>query len=443
MFKILIDGQIIKPEDYQLANPEINFLKDNGILQFVSRKYYIDFVGCVFLGGELFVCFPKTTILQSIGDEEVKEKGRLLIKSILKYIAQAKKELSNTELAKEFDSSHTKEWLDQINLYKKLLEDYRMNGLIKEGSRKTFRGSSGKINWSKTIKNSQPIINSNGSVLYLETTVQKPITSLNKTVDEIHKFCLAKADSIFGWYFSNNGKNSCTPFEINKNKLRFSVETAKRIIRRELKSEYATRKIILYKLILNILDNENEIGEGRILGINNFWRMWEYMCSTLFKNVYKEKYKERIPQPVYRDGQQKEVSRGGSIGQRYDIISEAPNYLLLVDAKYYDIRKNLPGWADIVKQLFYEKNLRLLSEKPIINTFCLPLPKGSEADMPSEVNMESRFIENEILSEEYPSIHCIYFDIWDILKSFYYKKERSTIEGSFQASIETLPINVR
>jgi hypothetical protein len=90
------------------------------------------------------------------------------------------------------------------------------------------------------------------------------------------------------------------------------------------------------------------------------------------------KLKSLLPQPEWESD-----LVGGHIAQRPDVFLVKNQGLYILDAKYYNYNVNIPGWHDVVKQLFYRHTMksvarsreftRLLPEvREIYNAFLMP-----------------------------------------------------------------------
>ncbi|MDR8330486.1 LlaJI family restriction endonuclease, partial [Acinetobacter baumannii] len=73
----------------------------------------------------------------------------------------------------------------------------------------------------------------------------------------------------------------------------------------------------------------------------------------------------RLPKPVFIKPDGTEIP-AKKTGMRTDIVIEdkAAKKLTILDAKYYEATtvENAPGWADLVKQFFYEKAISIMPE---------------------------------------------------------------------------------
>ena len=90
-----------------------------------------------------------------------------------------------------------------------------------------------------------------------------------------------------------------------------------------------------------------------------------------------------LPQPVWESD-----LVDGHISQRPDIFMVHNQGLYILDAKYYDYNHNVPGWHDVVKQLFYRHTMKsiehsreymrtLPNTREIHNAFLFP---GNDSD---------------------------------------------------------------
>lgn len=415
----LNDGDCFDVFVHSLPAHYVEKLLEKNILKKNKNTFTLNFVGVFCIDPFLFICFPKM-MDKAIGIE----RGELFFSSLLKFKRENSDSATTIEIKNEI-------FLDNLLPAYQILADYKMYGILSLRKEVQIKNGRGKINWKKTIDRNFPILNSDGAPVYVDLETKKNTSDLNALIIEIQKFCVCMSDNLIGWAFG--GK--IAPLISSSSKLSIPIDNAIMILRKELRQTYEDRRIRLYKLMISFLSNQsNDEFSGQILGVTSYWRVWEHMCSRSFKNKYSD-YKKRIPYPVYG------FANGQNIiakGQRLDIITEIDEKLLIIDAKYYDVSKSMPEWTDIVKQLYYEKSLRMISDKQIKNMFCFPDP-GIE-HKPLSISIISDEIGNDKVHSAFPNISCIYYDYWDIFKSFLKDKDllpslenkiRNQIDNSF------------
>ncbi|MDH1377855.1 LlaJI family restriction endonuclease, partial [Acinetobacter junii] len=107
-------------------------------------------------------------------------------------------------------------------------------------------------------------------------------------------------------------------------------------------------------------------------------------------------------------------------GMRTDIVIEdkAAKKLTILDAKYYDATtvENSPGWADLVKQFFYEKAISGMPEftgYQFGNALIFP----GQNTVFKEIQMQD-VVNASLAKNGFPSIKCIYFDPMMVLETY-------------------------
>ena len=86
-----------------------------------------------------------------------------------------------------------------------LLEDYEKNGLFDTKERNYRLGIAGKIDWGRTIKNTNPVQGKNGTPVYIEPIVGFSTDSLG-IIKKLHAYAVGIADEKFSWLVYSDGK---------------------------------------------------------------------------------------------------------------------------------------------------------------------------------------------------------------------------------------------
>lgn len=410
----LVDGQSFNCKSFGLDSKSETFLFERRILNSSGYSVHLNFVGLIHIQNKVFICLPKTSDLNSDKILLLKN-SRLLVKSLIKFGRE-------NDIVEQYEDSQRKVQdeivLNQLQSTLYILDDYRKYGVLNFTEAVIQEKSNGKINWSKTIKRGSPFINDNQEPVYSKLMVKKNIIKNNDLLTSIHKYFIQYSDNMLGWYFSDSGRVYKTTELESDLSMPCSVPVAITIIKKALSIEYSNRKINLYKKLLILLYNREHSEVGSLLGVSDYWRVWEFMAKKVFNDVYDSNYSSDIPQPryLYPDGSYSSEA----IGQRFDLITEYKNALYIIDAKYYDVLKTKPGWKDIVKQFFYEKSLRLLSDKIVVNVLIFPDPGKDQINKPTRIEMKSftNKIPKDKLAEEFPTILCHYYKIWDMIDCY-------------------------
>lgn len=231
-----------------------------------------------------------------------------------------------------------------------IIRDYVEYGFIqRQVQRKVYSGSN--IDWSRTIKTTHPIITSSGTA-YFDPVYRKTSVDYNNMIYFLHRYVVQKSFQKFGWIL---GYNSFEMESFN-NELPCDVELAVYLLNKELDSTFNDREIILIKSLIDFIQGSDRVDQKTTLdtlSTNYFHNVWEAMCGFVFQNHY-HSLKKYIPKPIWHlhDGST------DSTHQRPDILFVENSMLYILDAKYYNIPKSLPGWYDLVKQFFYGYSLK-------------------------------------------------------------------------------------
>lgn len=90
----------------------------------------------------------------------------------------------------------------------------------------------------------------------------------------------------------------------------------------------------------------------------------------------------------------------------------------VVDAKYYGAtgKGSMPGWPDIVKQLYYEMALKTVVKSGETVSNCFAFPAGNDTGRP----FSSAGVFNSGLDpvEKFPTIECRYINTHSVMKAY-------------------------
>ncbi|REJ20804.1 MAG: hypothetical protein C6W54_19125 [Bacillaceae bacterium] len=304
----------------------------------------------------IFVILPKGMEIPS-NEYEKKSAARLIYKVLNKY--------SKTNLLDEEEN----DWLGAneatkvFELVLWLVEDYRQNGLIYMQRKLEQKNGNGRINWSKTIAKIMPILIKN-KLLYIDFITSKNDIANDHEITLIHAIVLKEIKERFGWLFNID-------FEFNINSPQFSIKYMKYKLQQALRATFVDREISLFKKILSYLDTKSTNRNSNnfyIFATPFFHNVWESICSELMGDM--EELHRIVPNPYWRFKGTKYKTE-----QIPDILIQTGESIFIFDAKYYRIKgglDKLPGWGDIVKQLFYALSLKN-SFNQLFNVFLFPV----------------------------------------------------------------------
>ena len=309
------------------------------------------FVGLRFIDGKLSIHFPVGYKKAESSDDKQIRLDILNLISVLSSFGSPEAELvRNDFLSKQQNVEFP------IHAYLFIISDFLNHGYYQKKEQIYKRGTSGKINWSRTIKQVRPQI-ADESPVYLEFTTQKTLHNENALLTLIHKYCVYESFQKLGFLFSS--------YKAQKPALSFNKSLFCSVIKFKIASTFNEKELMLFKNMLdmiNYLDNSSE-KKDFIYGTNNFHHIWEQLVDS----VYGEKDKESFYPKVYwrLNGSSKafvfDSEKQNSLRPDTIMITNRgkPNQKIFVlDSKYYRYGvthepKHLPDSASVVKQLAY------------------------------------------------------------------------------------------
>lgn len=327
-----------------------------------TNKIKFKIVGFLTTNDYLIVIFPKG--MNIYPNHEINQRNsRLLLKAILKY--GQKPSMKQEHIS--FGVSRTN---NPLTVAYWLMEDYLNNGLIKKNFYKKEQNGNGKINWPKTIKESSPYLISN-QIYYLNPVTVKSFENISSELTIIHANILEIVNKNFGWLFD---------FELTEPRnyeCNLSTHQMIFILNQARRETFTEREVFLYNYLIKYIENNAESGDNITdfftLYTKYFQYIWENICKELFRD--ESDLRQYVPNPYWEVNSNRRDTK-----QIPDVLFKNNNDLFILDAKYYQAYEgfeNLPGWHDIVKQLFYSKSLNHVGFSKINNIFIFPSPNGT------------------------------------------------------------------
>lgn len=289
------------------------------------------------------IVFPKNYTLPE-REEDMREETMMLLRSLLRYRNEHDFETEDSELL--FGDTLNDSSRIASAIY--IIEDFLQYGLITRTREITSSTRPGKTDWARTIRLKQPLI-SEGDVIYMQRVTRVNTFDAGNIIRQIHQCIVGDCASLWGWllqYESSEGGIEQLPC---------SCEEAIRLMRKELSVTYVQREITLLKTMIEYLSavkGAQENGKKEFLCTPYFHWIWEAICGYLFENEY-SRLKVHIPSPEWHV-----KNLPSNISQRPDILFRKEKKLYILDAKYYNYYRNLPGWHDVVKQFFYRETIK-------------------------------------------------------------------------------------
>lgn len=333
----------IENKQYQNIFPmEITDIwQEKRICRLHGKMISFEVTGLLIFKGEFLMIFPKSYELPTT-DIKIKKHIEILIKVLLKYKTENVLDPLESELLGGKNGGNIE---NLITAYQ-LIQDFTQNGYLLKETLIKSTNYSGKVDWPTTIKKRHPIL-SEKYVVYDNPIFHKKITDQQNLLVKLHKYCIYKSIEEFGWLLGISSDFA----EPEQNLLiNYDLTFLINFLTSELNNTFVDRGINVITLLIQFISGvnpENPEEKLETLATPYFQNVWETMCSVNFKNQY-HSLKQIIPKLKW------EIDSNATVQpQRPDLIIIRGNTLYILDAKYYNIEKNLPGWSDIVKQLFY------------------------------------------------------------------------------------------
>ncbi|WP_440599788.1 LlaJI family restriction endonuclease (plasmid) [Acinetobacter soli] len=382
----------------ELPTPVADFIEGQGLLSSINGLR-VSFCGLVSYQGENYFFFPRQSDIEKI-KLAPEQYTALLMQALFKFAQDSKTQVTSPE------DGADETGFEKMEMFKYLINDFQQHGIFKN-EEVLLRKNSGKTDWKRTITQSVSFPDSSGHPVYLDV-YGKQRTSTNSEITRIHAGILKHLYKNYGFIFT--GKNK-VPYSLKQyGETALSTDAQISVLKNEIRNHFADRQTLLLKTLIEYLEaykgNEQK---NQIIGVTRFHVAWEHMLSKCLDNVID--INNRLPKPVFikPDGTAIPAKKSG---MRTDIVIEdkAANKLTILDAKYYEATtvENAPGWADLVKQFFYEKAISIMPEfsgYQFENALIFPGQKNV-FDM---IHMQDQKT-YDYLDTDFPIIKCIYID---------------------------------
>lgn len=299
----------------------------------------------------------------SVDEDEIRQDIQLLFKVLKKYTDRGIDSVQRNEFNEKIGSEFP------VESYLAIINYYMSYGYYIEDKTIFNKSSKGKIDWPKTVKKQKPLLQENGSFVYIDFIVKNRITTVEKLITEIHKYLVYESFQKIGWLFGN--------FMPQKPTIKFNKNMFLQILKEQLASTNNDKYKILFITMIDVIQSKSEQQNLNSLfyGTNRFEYVWETMINEQFGILNKEDFFPKAGWHLTFNTKKYESSK-----LLPDTIMLNDEDIYILDAKYYSygITKspmNLPNSSSINKQITYgeyietEKNYK--SEK-IFNAFLMP-----------------------------------------------------------------------
>ena len=349
-----------------------------------GRKQEDEFVGIRYNDGKLNVYFPFGYSKPVSGEERDYRDDILNLISVLStYSKESQGVAENHRLNDE-------EVQFPIHAYIHVFNYFLNHGYYVENEPVYKRAKGGKINWAKTIKQVRPQIAGdfpNESVVYLDFVTKKSAHKENELITQIHKFCVYEAYEKIGCLFGF--------MQPEKPTVPFNAELFVAVLRTRMASTFNEKHLLLFRNMLDIICylGKREDNRKASFGTNDFEYVWEGLIDRVFGIEDKNKY---FPHCTWKIGKEETTLDWRSekrTALRPDTIMELQEdckKVFILDAKYYQYPRTLPGTGSILKQIAYAEFVEtMLNEKHVFNAFILPYAAEDDCNTETAYRLEN------------------------------------------------------
>ena len=307
-----------------------------------------------------------------------------------------------------------------ISLIHDLAEDFFLNGIYAERVRYKTRNS-GKPAWSETLRREIPGIAANNSLVFMDVRSSKALDAHENPLSLIQASVIREILQTHGWWLGDAKTRLAELHGFPKPTQRRALWM--QILKLNRSKLYSTRALLLSRMLIDYLDaTSSEVSGSFLYGVEDFHSVWEHMLRKVLPDVI-EGCNARLVKPGY-------VRRDGlgidhmSSGMETDIVLRSTGGIKIVDAKYYDAKgsSSVPGWSDIVKQLYYAEAMEIaFPDTPIANCFVFPSSDPENARY-SEIKL---FSPDKADVARFGKIECIYVNPFDVMTAYVGRQQAS------------------
>jgi hypothetical protein len=213
----------------------------------------------------------------------------------------------------------------------------------------------GRVNWKKTIKLKTQMFNEDGMPIFTDLVMTRKENDKDALLRSLHMYAINKSIAMFGILFGLGSEYDEDAVELPVDK-----EYAIKFLKSERHMTYNSRLLGVIDFIIKFIDASEEEDRNdsfMSLSTKSFYTVWELICKVILNDEYRV-MQDKIPKPYWKIGEGKTKYTE----QIPDTIYIEDKELFVVDAKYYNVNKNRPGWHDLVKQYFYALSLQAVIE---------------------------------------------------------------------------------
>lgn len=250
-----------------------------------------------------------------------------------------------------------------------LLNDYLTNGAPHKFRYVSKPGSSGHIDWKRTIQRESPMLIDGQPTFFRLHSIEK--NPFENDLVFAYKLCVNRAITLVGFLHGI----FMPSFDIDEPD-DIGLEYFLEAIRHEIDSTYRDSDLQRLEHMLNILSPNDLFSPAGIerYCVDEYNPIFESLVYEVFSNRDAEDYYPRARYDLIDDMPYEQLRP-----MRPDCIMVVGDYYLVIDAKFYQYgyggNNVLPRTTEIAKQITYAENLQNMGidRDRIINVFLLPM----------------------------------------------------------------------
>lgn len=329
----------------------------------LQKDISLNFVGFVGLPESLLTCMPRVGI--KTGDA-----ARWLRRVLAAYFGREGRR-SREDAAVDLhyrDSSVFRE----IDALETLMGIYSDRGLYRRSvTSSTIRGS-GAIDWSGTLAQCEPII-SNGQPIYVEPRRWQRRAETNE-ISRLQAAVTVWLARRFQAPLHPGLLEAVGGMDVEARMSTDRAELDLLLLARERAVTYLTGDLRLLNVLEAVISGHRKISGiagAKLYGTTSFALVWEDALRDLFGDDAEGEF---LGQANWYDLEGGVLSAPKEApARRLDLLIRNGNEILLLDAKYhFPFPLSRPGWADIIKQVYYAETIVQDAGGLVRNGFLLP-----------------------------------------------------------------------
>ncbi|MBY0755862.1 LlaJI family restriction endonuclease [Clostridium sardiniense] len=234
-----------------------------------------------------------------------------------------------------------------INAYMTIIDYFMQRKNYYTETEQQFKvGDRGKTDWGRTIKYQRPIMQANGSPVYLQRQIRDSAQKDRNLITQIHEYCVYESFTKLGWLFTTSmPKKPTLPFQKNM---------FLSIVNDKLRHTFNDKDKRLFQSMIDMINyiDEHSSQKNFYFGTDYFEYVWEKLIDKAFGVKNKEWY---FPRTTWTLSSGK-IRNNNALEP--DTIMVKENKIYILDAKYYRYGitgelKHLPESTSINKQITY------------------------------------------------------------------------------------------